>query len=135
MAKENPRPPSSEFMDVLINSGSPVRDCDFCERTHFVDPQPGIDWEEGEYEDLMEKHHENPDKYIHHGNATDVHWGTLNGQQYVDGCPCNSARAYEDFIWSHRHLIAGYIQKRVETERKAMQEDSELAQKISDSNP
>jgi hypothetical protein len=133
MPEEKLREPSPEFMNALIDSGSPVRDCEFCGRTHFADKDPMIDWEEGEFEKLMIKHEKDPNKYVYHSNTDTVHWGTLAGKQYVDGCPCNRARAYEDFIWQSRHLIASYLEERTTAQLGQAQRDRGIAQEISKS--
>jgi len=79
----------------------------------------------------MKKSRENPDKYVFHANNDTVHWGTLDGKNYVLDCPCNSALRYEALFWNSRGVIASYFSKRAKRQLNAAQEDSRLADSVS----
>jgi len=125
--------PSEEFLEAICDSGSIVIDCDFCGRTHFGNEEPGMDWEEGEFERLFKPSKDNPDRYIYHSDRDTVHWGTLDGKQYVLDCPCNSASKYEDLFWRHRRTIADYFQARAKRELHDSKSNLELADSVSES--
>lgn len=121
--------PSEEFWGSVIHAGANVIDCGFCGRTHFVGLDSGLDFEDGELEELTEQNKQNPDKYIFH-NEVSVPWGYLDGKQAVYGCPCNKASRYEDFIWNNRHIIEGYLSARAKKQLERAKKDSQLAEKV-----
>ena len=122
-------PPSEQFELAFRGSGSLVVNCEFCGRVHFADSVYAGDWESEELENLRKDATENPDQYI--GWEYDsVTWGYLNGQQYVHGCPCNEARRYEEFIWSHRFGIAEYLKLRSEIEQLEADQNKKTAEKV-----
>lgn len=104
--------PSEEFLQALEHShsgGGCRADCQFCGRITY--DSSGIwDWDEGELEDLNKRNDEDSDKVIAVDYAVPIAY--LDGKQYVIGCPCNSGRKYEDWIWNHRDLIAEYFNLR-----------------------
>lgn len=109
-------PPSEEFLRCITDSGSIVTECDFCGRTHFADSERAGDWSCGELVRLRENAAKEPDKYIGDATVDSVSTGHLDGKRFVRGCPCNSARRYEDFIWNNARWIADYLRRRSETE-------------------
>jgi hypothetical protein len=66
------------------------------------------DYEEGELEGLRAKAKENPDLYMEMGDEF-TSTGDIAGSVYAVDCRCNGLRKYEDFIWSHRHMILTYL--------------------------
>lgn len=114
-------PPSDEFMGAVCNAGSIVADCEFCGRTHFVDEHWG-DFEEGEFENLMKKYEEDPDKYVFNNEYSSVSLGYLDGKQVVWGCPCNAGSRYEEFMWNHRYIFRDYIKAKA----KKIAENAEM---------
>jgi len=116
--KKNPvfsdRQPSELFLDLIVNGGTPVNDCEHCGRTHY--DSSGEFMEDGELKELERKHKLNPGKY-HPQNGT-IRWGYLAGKQTVLGCPCNVITVYEDLFWSHRQMICEYVKNRAEQELK-----------------
>lgn len=52
MSEETPTP-SEEFLEALHTRTSAVIDCEFCDRTYFVEEDN--DWEEGELEGLRKR--------------------------------------------------------------------------------
>lgn len=110
-------PPSEEFERAVLTGGSIVRDCDFCGRTHFADSREAGDWNEGELEELRKQSEEKPDKCVAH-DYDSIEYGEIAGRIAVLGCPCNSLRRYEDWIWTHRRLIAKYLPTRAEAAKR-----------------
>lgn len=109
-------PPSEEFERAFGGSGSCRVKCGFCGREEY-NSDGGWDWDDGELEALRAD-----------PNAEDVYytptWGYLVGKQYLHGCPCNEARRYEDFIWSHRHGIIRYLRARTQANLKTAEADA-----------
>lgn len=70
----------------------------------------------------------NREKYIEHNDYDTIDWGYIAGKQIVYGCPCNSARRYEQWIWSHRYIIAKYL--RLMAEEAEL--DAKLAREVAD---
>lgn len=118
--------PSEEFERAFSGSGSCRVECGFCGREEY-NSNGGWDWEDGELEALEAD-----------PNATDVDYtptyGYLNGKVYLHGCPCNQARRYEDFIWSHRHGIADYLKARAELEMKDAERNKQVAEIVIEAN-
>lgn len=100
---------SDVFMRAVCHGGALCSICcEHCGRVHFVGDGHG-DYEDGELEDLRANALKNPGKYIEHNDYDSIDWGYINGKQIVYGCPCNSARQYERWIWSHRYVISKYL--------------------------
>ena len=119
---------SDVFMRAVCHGGALCSIlCEFCGRTHFVGEGHG-DYRDGELEDLRVSAQKNPGKYIEHNDYDTIDWGYINGKQIVYGCPCNSARQYERWIWSHRYIIAKYL--RLQAEEIAL--DAKFAQEVAD---
>lgn len=123
-------PPSEEFMEAIIHSSSIVQDCTLCGRTHFNGEASSYD--EGEFEELIEKHKKDPDKYVFHSNTDSVRWGNIGKEHVVYGCQCNKARAYENLFWGNRNLIADYFSRRAEKERLEAERNVGLAKNVSE---
>lgn len=125
MAKEKLRRPSAAFIDAVTDTGTRVADCELCGRTIFENDEYAGGWEEGELEKLRKKAEENPDKYVGYTDRS-VATGTINGQQVVTNCVCNELRRFEDWIWTHRHIIARYVERRTrETAERALRDEAE----------
>lgn len=119
---------SDRFMQAVCDRGALCSVlCEFCDRLHFVGAGHG-DYNDGELEDLRANALKNPGEYIEHNDYDTIDWGYINGKQIVYGCPCNSARQYEQWIWSHRYLIAKYL--RLRAEEIAL--DAKFAQEVAD---
>lgn len=119
---------SDEFMRAICGHGALCSIlCEHCGRTHFVGDGHG-DYEDGELEDLRTNAQRNPGEYIEHNDYDSIDWGYINGKQIVWGCPCNSARRFEQWIWSHRYAIAKYL--RLRAEQAGM--EARFAQEVAD---
>lgn len=120
---------SDAFMDAVCRSGALCQVlCEFCKRTHFMGEHYSGDYEDGELEDLQIKAQKYPGQYIEHNGYDSISWGMINGKQIVWGCPCNSARQFEQWIWSHRYIISKYLRTRAES----IQLDAKFAQEVAD---
>lgn len=98
--------PSQEFKNA-VRTGSSIRAiCGLCNRTYFQD-DPTEDWEPGELQSLRESARTNPNNYI--AVTESVHVGDIEGKEVVINCACGGLRKYEDWIWKHRNIIAGYV--------------------------
>jgi len=129
MADESktPKPPSEDFVAVVATGGGIVADCELCGRTLFEDDELAGDWEDGELERLRERAEKDPDKCIGFADQS-VSTGYIGGKYVVTNCPCNGLRHYEDFIWSHRRLIADYIERRAKRIAEAAYDDEARAE-------
>lgn len=84
-----------------------------CGRTHFdTSTNNGWSWEEGEFEELVKKSKEEPDKYIgEDGTVTSM---MINGLEVVEGCPCDVAKKYELFLIHNAEKVARYLNRRAD---------------------
>jgi hypothetical protein len=120
-----PLPPApSEHMENAFRCGGGIRFTCHCGRTHFEDRECAGDWDNSELEGLREAFHRDPDKTI--ACAYSVTYATINGREYVLGCPCNGLRVYEDFLWNHRRGIAEYLAARAVDQKAAAELDHAL---------
>lgn len=125
------KPPSKEFEDSIRHAGSLVTTCEFCGRTYFCTWEHG-DYEKGELEELRTLAKKEPNKYIEITDANAQSWGYIDGKQFVIGCPCNSARKYEDWILEHRYLIADYFKDRAERLKKKLEHEVGISEAINE---
>jgi len=130
--KENV-PPSAEFVNAFIHSGSLVISCELCGREHFACYEKGW-YEEGELERLRKKAAENPDKYIEDDSSDSIGWGTIAGKQFVWDCPClpETMRRYEDFVVECRYAILKYLRARATRLQKRAEYEVEAVSGVSE---
>lgn len=123
-------PPSGMFLDIIVDGGHIVADCEFCGRTFFEDDEHAGDWNAGELEALRNKAKADPDRYV----AMDVvRSGVINGKTGIVGCPCNWAKPYEDLFWGHRRVIMQFISAKVkDIVERAMEDESAAEQATAD---
>jgi hypothetical protein len=105
------KPPSPEFVRLVCTGASPLSECGFCGRTHFVVESNGLSWEPGEHERLLRLAAADPARYVTCEEET-IRVGNVQGKTVVEGCPCNGLRAVEDFIWREQDLILEYLTRR-----------------------
>ena len=103
--------PSETFVAALVDSGSLIVTCDFCDRTHFATGDESL-YEPSELADLRKDAARDPDGYVEHGTVDSVSNGVVDGRTFVADCPCNAARRFEDGFWANRYLIASYFELR-----------------------
>jgi len=127
--KSKSKPPSQEFVDAVTIDQSIAADCELCGRTCFEDSEMAGDWEPGELEQYRLGVKQRPDKFV---AVPLVRVGKIAGKQVITTCPCNGLRSYEDFIWSHRHIIAKYLQSKTERIAQAAYDDEAEAEFVMD---
>lgn len=120
-------PPSIEFMNAFTCCGTPVATCGFCGRTIFGS---GRDMDEGEIETLRLSAKTDPDRYVEDSQSDSIAVGEINGVLLVWGCPCNKARKYEDFIWSHRLTILDYLKRRTASDLERAQQTADAIENL-----
>ena len=111
---------SKAFYNAICHSSTCCDvDC-ACGRVHFVSHiNSRGSYEEGEYEKLLERHKEHPDKYIKESEFDSISYGNVNGEQIVIDCPCKKDVKIEEWIWSHRAIISAYFgEKLVEVKKE-----------------
>jgi hypothetical protein len=124
-----PELPSDEFMGALRHGSSIRATCDLCGRVCFEDDETAGDWNDGELEGLRRLAVAEPEKYV----ALDRVWtGFICGKEAVVNCPCGKLKPYEDFIWSHRHIIARYISARAKAIAEKAVADEQEAEELQD---
>jgi len=110
--------PCSERFERIFSSGSGgiVRTC-ACGITTFSTQRcdKGC-YEPGELADLESKADTYPDKFK--GVDYTVSTMMINGNEVVDGCTCDIARQYEDFIIHSARQIAAYLNEFAKELRK-----------------
>lgn len=117
---------SEEFALAFITFGSIATDCEACGRVHYNDTESQL-FEEGEYEELLQKHEQDPERYIPHDGC--ARWGYIFGKQVVYDCPCGYAAYIEELIWPGRFWIMSYLKSRAEEEAKQASDTAKIAQK------
>lgn len=115
--------PSDMFIDIVCTYGTIRASCELCSREHFASYNNDGNFNEGELEELRKKAKEKPEKYIEWPDSSSISHGTIEGKQAVWGCECNGMFKYENFIWTHRYLIAEYLMKRANDEAQTAKED------------
>ncbi len=106
--------PSIQFEEAFVGAAAQIIFCQLCGRTHYGEEYQEEDPDGKLLEDVDEK-----DLVCH--DSTSVGHGVIDGKQFVEDCPCNGLRKYEDFIWGHRYQIVDYYKARL----KEMQSDVE----------
>ena len=117
------KPPSDMFVDAVSHSGSCEELCELCGRTCFEDDE--VSHDDGRLAELKRLQAQQPDKYV---EVEQVRWGDIGGKHVVTTCPCNGLRAYEDFIWANRHVIAAYVRNRAEKAAESAYSDEAEAE-------
>ena len=101
--------PSEDFEQAFSDHVAGCRRTCACGRECF-DVENDYDWEEGELEGLKKLADERPRQAVALPYGCETM--TINGREYVIGCPCNQARNYEDFIIAHARQLADYLNRR-----------------------
>jgi hypothetical protein len=118
-----------EIFDHESGTGSIRAQC-HCGRTHFV--HQDADWDENEYEELVKKQTEEPDKYIQHYQYDSISCKEFNGSQWVMGCHCNWHHKYASFMWHERSVIIKFLRKCREHKIKEAMDIEKLMHGITD---
>jgi len=123
MSGKKPEKVSEEFEDAFTSSAGTIHaTCELCGR-NFIASEDAGDYDEGEYEEFLEKAKKEPDRYLVWSAYSAISLGWIDGKQFVFGCPCNALARYEQFIWTHRAQIVEYLRKK--TERRLMEAQRE----------
>ena len=102
--------PSKIFLEAFSDGVGSIRGtCGCCKRECYRSGDACY-FDDGELEELEREAEKEPDKYADFGDES-VSFGSVNGVQFVYGCPCEqeSLYNYEAFVWSHRHGIIKYL--------------------------
>jgi hypothetical protein len=125
---KNEKKPSKMFLNALQGGGSHHMTCGYCGREHYCPDSDSV-WEgdihlggtdpgdRPEYlADALGHQAKDPEGAIIHYNVDCVTTKDLVGIAFVEDCPCNGLRKYEEFIWSNRDSIRRYLKARVDQE-------------------
>lgn len=117
--------PSKMFLKTLQSGGSSEIEC-HCGRMHYAPGNLRNSDDEDDYECMLNtveaEKAANPDGVIIHDDDF-VYYYLFDSSVYVDECPCNGLRRYEDFIWNNRNTIREYYKVRVAQEAKWAADD------------
>jgi len=115
----NKKMPSRMFLKSIVGGGNTSITCN-CGRTHYAPQAFDYSNDTDNYEialaECLLEHDKDPDGVIINYEDDFVYYKELGGQQFVEDCPCNGLRRYEDFIWGNRNSIREYYKVRVEQE-------------------
>ena len=110
------------FDDIIEDTQTAVATCELCGRVCFENK---VLQNSNHLEKLKKDAEETPDKVV---PMDVVRTGMIDGKTVVVNCPCNGLRKYENFIWSHRHMISSYIHARTERIASAAYDDEAEAE-------
>jgi hypothetical protein len=117
----NEKKPSKMFLNSLPGGGASTIFCN-CGRTHYAPSNLADSDDESDYEnmlnDALEEQKKDPDGVVIELEDSFIRAHDLGGKTFVDDCPCNGLRKYEDWIWNNRSIIREYLKVRVEQEAK-----------------
>lgn len=104
---------SHNFMDAVCEAGTPDMTCQLCDRHCFATGSQTC-LSDVEIDKYRKSSNENPHRYWECADDS-LAYGVIDGKQCVYDCPCNGMARYENFIWTHRHMITRYLRKRSES--------------------
>ena len=111
--------PSEIFVSALSGGGGSSIYCN-CGRIHYAPCNLLHSDDESDYQNMLDdveaEKKENPDGVIINYEDSFVRGRDIDGRTFVDGCPCNGLRKYEDWIWNHRNAIRDYLKARIDQE-------------------
>lgn len=113
---------SIEFIRAFTMGGTCSAVCTLCGKQHFTTEES--DFEDGEYERLLAKLDEEPDKYMQH-DVTSLCLITIGGEQIIADCDCGKAKRYEDFVWDNRMQIIDYLKVKIKGNLNEVNRESE----------
>jgi hypothetical protein len=99
-------PPSHDFESAFPGGGGPATQCT-CGRTHVAIDSENL--EEGQREWYLQRHEEDYEGYILVYNCDYVMHSELNGNVFMDDCPCHGMRHYENLFWNSRKQFRTYL--------------------------
>lgn len=127
--------PSDLFKRYFTFAGSCMETCEFCETTYYCNDQREFDWEEGEFEDLVKKEKENPDKFKGHPHS--IPHGVLLGKDYTPICGCQGSEEFayqlEQFLLRSSNTISDFYNAFTSNLESRAKEKRNIADKLSKS--
>lgn len=126
--------PSEMFLNSLSGGGQRSIECG-CGRMHYATlcEDEFVEINEGEdtysdylYREARDHQKNNPDGVIIETEYSSIGYKELNGQLWVDECPCNRLSIYEIFIWADKNSIRKYLKDRIDDEYRLAQEQLTL---------
>lgn len=133
--KKNKKEPSREMVDAVIEGGGYIaEECGFCGVTSFISRDNSVhfcfeDEEEKKeiYDNLEKQAKENPEKFHEIFDDDYISYGYIDNRMFVERCPCNVLRNYEDFILENIGIIKKYvINKEAKLKKEYEEKISEL---------
>jgi hypothetical protein len=107
----NERKPSKMFLRSLEGVGSSSIYCN-CGRMHYAPNNLS----NSDVDCALAEQKKNPDGIVINIEDDFITCKELDGKTFVEDCPCNGLRKYEDWIWGNRDVIREYYQFRVKQE-------------------
>jgi hypothetical protein len=115
----NERKPSKMFLRSLRGGGSSSIYCN-CGRMHYAPNNLSNSDDEDDYKNMLDsalaEQEKDPDGIVINFEDDFITCKELDGKTFVEDCPCNGLRKYEDWIWGNRDVIREYYQFRVKQE-------------------
>jgi hypothetical protein len=100
------RPPTDDFVGCFVGGGSPNVEC-HCGRNHIAIESDYLSDDERAY--YNDENVKDPDGWIFEYGIDTIHYVNIGDKQFVDGCPCNGPRHYENLFWEHRKEYRRYL--------------------------
>jgi hypothetical protein len=116
---ENEKRPSKMFVRSATVAGGSNISCN-CGRDHYAPNNLRDSYDEDDYQSMVDNCTEekkgDPEGVVINYEDDFIYFSEVDGKLFVDGCPCNGLRKYEDFIWKNRNMIRDYYKIRVQQE-------------------
>ena len=117
----NDKKPSRMFLSSLQSAGSSEIAC-HCGRMHYAPENLRNSDDEDDYQCMLDtvnaEKEADPEGVIIHSDEDFVLHYRYDNSVYVDECPCNGLRKYEEFLWNNRNSTRAYYKSRVAQEAK-----------------
>lgn len=116
--------PSKMFLRSLKGGGSHDAYCS-CGRQHYCpDSNSLYDGDGGDDEgdriqylaNALQEKEKDPEGVVIHYDEDFVATKDIDGKTFVEECPCNDLRRYEEWVWNNRDIIREYLCSRVKQE-------------------
>ena len=115
----NEKKPSRMFLRSLSGGGSSSMYCN-CGRTHYAPNNLSNSDDENDYQDMLdsalEEQKKDPNGVVIDYENDFIRGHDIDGKTFVEDCPCNGLRRYEEWIWNNRQIFRDYIKSRVAQE-------------------
>ena len=111
--------PSKMFLKSLTGGGASSIYCN-CGRQHYAPNNLYNSDDEDDYtamlNDALAEQKKHGDGVIIDYENDFIRAHDIDGKTFVEDCPCNGLRKYEDWIWNNRQIIRDYVKLRVAQE-------------------